>query len=186
MSPAPGWPWSPAACAPSWPAERTALNFAQHLSGIATLTRRYVDLIAGLPCQLLDTRKTTPGWRMLEKYAVRCGGGVNHRMGLGDGILIKDNHLASLGDPGQRQRRGRPPRPAKHASRCPIEVEVDTLDSWSMALASVPTSSCWTTCRWPASRDAVRRRNAVNPRILLEASGGVNLGTATRHRRDRR
>src|SRR5579871_921382 len=75
--------------------ERTALNFLQHLSGIATLTRRYVDAVAELRGQILDTRKTTPGWRMLEKYAVRQGGGHNHRMGLYDGILIKDNHLRS-------------------------------------------------------------------------------------------
>src|SRR5205807_10202196 len=78
-------------------AERSALNFLQHLSGIATLTRRFVDAIAGLPCQILDTRKTTPGWRLMEKYAVRCGGGHNHRLGLYDGILVKDNHLASWG-----------------------------------------------------------------------------------------
>jgi nicotinate-nucleotide pyrophosphorylase (carboxylating) len=77
-------------------AERIALNFLQHLSGIATLTRQYVDAVAGLACQILDTRKTTPGWRLLEKYAVRCGGGHNHRMGLYDGILIKDNHFTAL------------------------------------------------------------------------------------------
>jgi len=76
--------------------ERTALNFLQHLSGIATLTRRYVDAVAGLPVKVLDTRKTLPGWRLLEKYAVRQGGGHNHRLGLHDGILIKDNHLAAL------------------------------------------------------------------------------------------
>src|SRR5262249_38840843 len=78
-------------------AERLALNMLQHLSGIATLTRRYVDAVAGLPCKILDTRKTLPGWRLLERYAVRCGGGHNHRYGLHDGILIKDNHLAFLG-----------------------------------------------------------------------------------------
>lgn len=77
-------------------AERTALNFVQRLSGIATLTRRYVDAVAGLPVQVLDTRKTLPGWRLLEKYAVRQGGGRNHRLGLHDGVLIKDNHLAAL------------------------------------------------------------------------------------------
>src|SRR5438128_8640485 len=76
--------------------ERMALNFLQHLSGIATLTRRYVDAVAGLPVRILDTRKTTPGWRLLEKYAVRQGGGHNHRLGLYDGVLIKDNHLAAL------------------------------------------------------------------------------------------
>src|SRR5262245_1507012 len=80
--------------------ERTSLNFLQRLSGIASLTRRYVDLVADLPCRILDTRKTTPGWRLLEKYAVRCGGGHNHRLGLHDGILIKDNHLAALSQQG--------------------------------------------------------------------------------------
>src|SRR5262249_26613982 len=75
--------------------ERSALNFLTHLSGIATLTRKYVDAIAGLPCKILDTRKTLPGWRLLEKYAVRQGGGDNHRLGLFDGILIKDNHLTA-------------------------------------------------------------------------------------------
>src|SRR5262245_6663813 len=77
-------------------AERTALNFLQHLSGVATLTRQYVDAVAGLRVKILDTRKTLPGWRLLEKYAVRCGGGHNHRMGLHDGILVKDNHIAAL------------------------------------------------------------------------------------------
>ena len=74
--------------------ERTALNFLQHLSGIASLTARYVAAVDGTPAAILDTRKTTPGWRFLEKYAVRCGGGLNHRLGLDDGVLIKDNHLA--------------------------------------------------------------------------------------------
>src|SRR5437773_678351 len=77
-------------------AERTLLNFLQRLSGVASLTRRYVDLVADLPVRILDTRKTTPGWRLLEKYAVRCGGGHNHRMGLYDGVMLKDNHLAAL------------------------------------------------------------------------------------------
>src|SRR5260370_36836095 len=77
-------------------AERTVLNFLQRLSGVASLTRRYVDLVADLPVRILDTRKTTPGWRLLEKYAVRCGGGHNHRLGLYDGVMLKDNHLAAL------------------------------------------------------------------------------------------
>src|SRR5207248_3678414 len=77
-------------------AERTALNFLQRLSGVATLTRHYVDAVAGLAVRILDTRKTTPGWRLLEKYAVRCGGGHNHRMGLYDAVMLKDNHLAAL------------------------------------------------------------------------------------------
>src|SRR5262249_48239328 len=85
-------------------AERTALNFLQHLSGVASTTRRYVDALDGLACRVLDTRKTCPGWRLLEKYAVRQGGGHNHRVGLFDAVLIKDNHLAALAQtagPGQ-------------------------------------------------------------------------------------
>ena len=81
-------------------AERTSLNFIQRLSGIASLTRKYVDAVQGTGCQVLDTRKTTPGWRILEKYAVRCGGGTNHRMGLHDAVMIKDNHLAGLREHG--------------------------------------------------------------------------------------
>src|SRR4029453_9470353 len=87
-------------------AERTALNFLQHLSGVATLTRRYADAAAGPRPRILDTRKTLPGWRLLDKYAVRCGGGHNHRLGLHDGILIKDNHLAALGKTRSEKRRG--------------------------------------------------------------------------------
>src|SRR5262249_24390345 len=87
--------------ATSLSAERTILNFLQRLSGVASLTRRYVDLVADLPVRILDTRKTTPGWRLLEKYAVRCGGGHNHRLGLHDGVMLKDNHLASLARSGQ-------------------------------------------------------------------------------------
>src|SRR5262245_2788225 len=120
-------------------AERTALNFLQHLSGIATLTRRYVDAVAGLNCRILDTRKTLPGWRLLEKYAVRCGGGHNHRMGLFDGILIKDNHLGALrlADCGLRMadliRRAREAAPG-----LPVEIEVDSLDLFDKVLVCGP------------------------------------------------
>src|SRR5262249_53985651 len=107
-------------------AERTALNCLQYLSGVATLTRRYVDAVAGLSCQILDARKTLPGWRLLAKYAVRCGGGQNHRMGLFDGILIKDNHLAALAS------EANPIAAAVTAARqqfpaLPVEIEVDNL-----------------------------------------------------------
>jgi nicotinate-nucleotide pyrophosphorylase (carboxylating) len=154
--------------------ERTALNFLQHLSGIATLTRRYVDAIAGLPCKVLDTRKTTPGWRLLEKYAVRCGHGHNHRLGLFDGVLIKDNHLAarkaSLPDVLRDARANAKPG-------IPLEVEVDTLEQLDQALPCGPDIVLLDNMTPAVLREAVRRRNAVAPQVLLEASGGVNLDT---------
>lgn len=156
-------------------AERTALNFLQHLSGVATLTRRYVDAVAGLPVQILDTRKTLPGWRLLQKYAVRCGGGINHRLGLYDGILIKDNHLAA---------RGGDIRGAIVAARAypgnaglPIEVEVDALDQLEDALAARADIVLLDNMSLDQLRRAVARRNAVAPGVLLEASGGVTLAT---------
>jgi nicotinate-nucleotide pyrophosphorylase (carboxylating) len=157
--------------------ERTALNFLQRLSGVATLTRRFVDAVAGLKCQLLDTRKTTPGWRLLEKYAVRMGGGVNHRMGLHDGVLIKDNHLAALGSrpdavaEAVRLARGR------YGSSLPLEIEVDTLEQLDVALAARPDMVLLDNMNLEQLREAVRRRDATAAGVLLEASGGVNLGT---------
>src|SRR5262249_42250728 len=120
-------------------AERTALNFLQRLSGVATQTRRFVDAVAG-PCQILDTRKTTPGWRLLEKYAVRCGGGHNHRLGLYDGILIKDNHLAALpiADSGMRIKEAVGRARAFRSPPLPIEIEVDNLQQLDAALAERP------------------------------------------------
>ncbi len=158
-------------------AERTALNFVGRLGGVATATRRYVEAVAGLPCKVLDTRKTTPGWRVLEKYAVRCGGGENHRMGLDTGVLIKDNHLAALG--------GGPPavsdavRKARAANGpdVPVEVEVDTLDQLDAALAEKPDVVLLDNMTPDTLREAVRRRNAAAPGVKLEASGGVMLTT---------
>jgi nicotinate-nucleotide pyrophosphorylase (carboxylating) len=158
-------------------AERVSLNFVQRLSGIATQTHRYVAAVGGLPCRVLDTRKTTPGWRLLEKYAVRQGGGQNHRYGLYDGVLIKDNHLAALG-----------PRPdvvaeairlarAKYEPSVPVEVEVDTLEQLDIALAAGPDVVLLDNMSTEKLREAVRRRNAVAPKVLLEASGGVTLAT---------
>src|SRR5205807_8965059 len=115
-------------------AERTALHFLQRLSGVASLTRKFVDAVAGLTAKILDTRKTTPGWRLLEKYAVRMGGGANHRIGLYDGILIKDNHLAGLG--GDVQLAVTMARSAPGNDWLPVEVEVDTLDQLEAALAA--------------------------------------------------
>ncbi len=158
-------------------AERTALNFVQRLSGVATLTRRYVDAVAGLPCQILDTRKTTPGWRLLEKYAVRQGGGHNHRMGLHDGILIKDNHLAALrghADPIPEAIRCARQR---HDKAIPVEIEVDMLEQLDVALPVRPDIVLLDNMSLADLREAVRRRNAVAPSVQLEASGGVTLDT---------
>jgi nicotinate-nucleotide pyrophosphorylase (carboxylating) len=158
-------------------AERTALNFLQRLSGIATLTRQYVDAVAGLTCRILDTRKTTPGWRLLEKYAVRCGGGNNHRMGLYDAILIKDNHLAALGSgPAgiaqaiQAARSGATPA-------VPLEVEVDDQKQHGVALSGRPNQILLDNMSVENLREAVRLRKELAPEVLLEASGGVHLET---------
>jgi nicotinate-nucleotide pyrophosphorylase (carboxylating) len=157
--------------------ERTALNFLQRLSGVATLTRQFVDAVAGLSCQVLDTRKTTPGWRLLEKYAVRMGGGHNHRLGLYDGILIKDNHLAGLGEQpdaivtavrAARQRFG---------TSVPLEIEVDTLQQLDVALTCQPDIILLDNMQPDQLRESVRRRNHTAPGVLLEASGGVTLDT---------
>ncbi len=156
-------------------AERTALNFVQYLSGIATRTRQYVQAIAGLPCQILDTRKTVPGWRLLAKYAVRSGGGHNHRMGLWDAVLIKDNHLAALGSPRAISRAVQAAR--RHAAGVTVEVEVDTLDQLDEALACRPDIILLDNMPAELLSEAVRRRNATAPGVWLEASGGVNLTT---------
>jgi nicotinate-nucleotide pyrophosphorylase (carboxylating) len=157
--------------------ERTALNFLQRLSGIATLTARFVAAVAGTRAVILDTRKTTPGWRALEKYAVRCGGGRNHRSGLFDAVLIKDNHLAWLSreaDPiGHALDAAR--RKATHAAF--IEIEVGSLDQLDRALSRGPDIILIDNLGPDALAEAVRRRDAVAPDILLEASGGVRLET---------
>jgi len=159
-------------------AERTALNFLQRLCGVATLTRKYVDAVAGLPLALLDTRKTTPGWRLLEKYAVRMGGGTNHRVGLYDGVLIKDNHLAGMPDPRTAVTDAIAAARSHPASRhLPIEVEVDTLEQLDEALAARPAIVLLDNMTNEQLRAAVARRNDVAPGVRLEASGGVSLAT---------
>ncbi|MBX9623602.1 MAG: carboxylating nicotinate-nucleotide diphosphorylase [Gemmataceae bacterium] len=156
-------------------AERTALNFLQRLSGVASLTRKYVDAAAGTPARVLDTRKTTPGWRLLEKYAVRMGGGTNHRLGLYDGVLIKDNHLAGMG--GDVRQAVETARSAAGNEGLPVEVEVDTLEQLEEALAARADIVLLDNMTSEQMRAAVRRRDAVSPVTLLEASGGVNLST---------
>lgn len=155
-------------------AERTALNFLQRLSGVATLTARYVAAVAGTRAQILDTRKTTPGWRRFEKYAVACGGGRNHRLGLHDLVLLKDNHLAAL--TGQR------PDPVAAAVRrarracpgLPIEVEADTLTQVRQAVAAGADLILLDNMSPARLREAVA---LVRGRAGTEASGGVNLET---------
>jgi nicotinate-nucleotide pyrophosphorylase (carboxylating) len=160
--------------------ERTALNFLQRLSGIATLTARYVALVDGTRAAIYDTRKTTPGWRLLEKYAVRCGGGLNHRLGLYDAVLIKDNHLACIRDcawPGAADPFATAIALARKASPAGtlIEIEVDSIDEYKLALAGAPDIILVDNLGPELVAEAVRLRDAVAPGILLEASGGVNL-----------
>ncbi len=157
--------------------ERTALNFMQRLSGIASLTAEHMKLIADLPCKLLDTRKTTPGWRLLEKYAVRQGGGHNHRMGLCDGVLIKDNHLAALGRTPDVVARAVALARAKHGQKVPLEIEVDTLEQLDVALVAAPDIILLDNMPPSVLREAVARRDAIARNVLLEASGGVTFAS---------
>lgn len=149
-------------------AERSALNTVQHLSGIATLTRTYVDAIAGTGAILLDTRKTLPGLRVLEKYATRMGGATNHRMGLWDAAMIKDNHVAVAGSVGEAVRR------AVAAGIASIIVEVDRIDQIAPALAAGATHLLLDNMGPPVLREAVA---LVAGRVPTEASGGVRLDT---------
>jgi nicotinate-nucleotide pyrophosphorylase (carboxylating) len=151
-------------------AERTGLNLLGRLSGIATLTRAYVRLVEGTGATIVDTRKTTPGLRALEKYAVRCGGGVNHRFGLDDAILIKDNHVAACGGVGEAVRRAR-----AHAGHLvKVEVEVDGLDQLEEALKHGPDVVMLDNFSLDDLKTAAR---LAKGRAVLEASGGVNLTT---------
>jgi nicotinate-nucleotide pyrophosphorylase (carboxylating) len=157
--------------------ERTALNFLQRLSGVATATALYVKAAANPRCKVLDTRKTTPGWRLLEKYAVRCGGGHNHRMGLGDGVLIKDNHLAAVGGGTEAVAEAVRLARQKYGAAYPLEIEVDDLIQLDAALAARPDIVLLDNMKPDQLREAVRRRNATAPSTQLEASGGVTLST---------
>jgi nicotinate-nucleotide pyrophosphorylase (carboxylating) len=150
--------------------ERTALNFLQRLCGIATLTRRYCEAVRGTRAQIVDTRKTTPGWRTLEKYAVRCGGGTNHRLGLYDGILIKDNHIRAVGGVGDAVKRAR-----EHGSRhLRIRVEVESLDEARAALEA-GADSLLIDNQPPEVIRAIAQLCAGRART--EASGGIKLDT---------
>ncbi|MGL4424421.1 MAG: carboxylating nicotinate-nucleotide diphosphorylase, partial [Gemmataceae bacterium] len=158
-------------------AERTALNFLQRLSGVATLTRQYVDAIRGTRAVVLDTRKTTPGWRLLEKYAVRMGGGTNHRIGLYDAILIKDNHIAGVGGIVAAVERA---RAYPGNAGLPVEVEVDSLDQLRAVLPLRPEIVLLDNMAPEVMEEAVRLRDQLSLKTQLEASGGIHLTTIRR------
>jgi nicotinate-nucleotide pyrophosphorylase (carboxylating) len=155
-------------------AERVALNFVQRLSGVATLTAQFVAAVKGTDAKILDTRKTTPGWRRFEKYAVTCGGGHNHRLGLHDMILIKDNHLAAL----RHELPNAIAMAVQRARACypklKVEVEADTLEQVEQAAAAGADFILLDNMNLDQLRAAVRQ---VHGRAQTEASGGVNLGT---------
>jgi nicotinate-nucleotide pyrophosphorylase (carboxylating) len=153
--------------------ERVALNLAMHLSGIATLTRKYADQIADLPAQLVDTRKTTPGLRLLEKYATHLGGAINHRMGLDDAVMIKDNHIAAAGSIGVAITciRHQIPYPLT------IEVETETLDQVEEALAHKADIIMLDNMSLDLMRQAVKMIRSSDSRVKIEASGNITLET---------
>jgi nicotinate-nucleotide pyrophosphorylase (carboxylating) len=150
--------------------ERTALNFLQLLSATATVTRRFVDAVAGTGCTILDTRKTIPGLRSAQKYAVLCGGGHNHRMGLYDRVLIKENHVAAAGSLTGAIRAAR-----SHAPGMTVEVEVESLTELEEALAAAPDIVMLDDFGHAELRAAVALNRARGRRVLLEASGSVSL-----------
>ncbi len=167
-------------------AERTLLNLLGRMSGVATATRRLVDAVAGTGCRVYDTRKTVPGWRLLDKYAVRLGGGWNHRTGLYDAMLIKDNHLAAVAaealTPAAAVHRARafvaktfpPPR----AAAMVVEVEIDAISQLEPVLEAGPDVVLLDNMRPEELAACVAVRNARAPRVVLEASGGIRVETA--------
>lgn len=167
--------------------ERIVLNILGRLSGIASLTKKYVEAVKGTSARIYDTRKTILGWRRLEKYAVRCGGGMNHRTGLYDAILIKDNHLA-FGAGTEESPRFSPAEAVtyakeflnRHFDDVPIvEIEVDTLEQLKEILPTEPDIVLLDNMTPAQLTDAVRMRNILNPKVELEASGGITLQTVS-------
>ncbi|GAA5159690.1 carboxylating nicotinate-nucleotide diphosphorylase [Amycolatopsis dongchuanensis] len=154
-------------------AERTALNLLCHLSGIATATAAWVSEVDGTGCRVRDSRKTLPGLRLLQKYAVRCGGGVNHRMGLGDAVLIKDNHVVAAGSVTAALAAAR-----AHAADLPCEVEVDTLEQLDEALRAGADEVLLDNFTPEDCARGVRLRDELSPETRLEASGGLKLHNA--------
>jgi nicotinate-nucleotide pyrophosphorylase (carboxylating) len=154
-------------------AERTALNLLCHLSGIATATAAWVDAVAGTGTAIRDSRKTLPGMRLVQKYAVRQGGGVNHRLGLGDSVLIKDNHVVAAGSVAAALAAVR-----ERAPELPCEVEVDTLDELDAVLALAAEEVLLDNFTPRQCAEAVRRRDELGAKTRLEASGGLTLDVA--------
>ncbi|MGB3735020.1 MAG: carboxylating nicotinate-nucleotide diphosphorylase [Ilumatobacter sp.] len=154
-------------------AERTALNLLCHLSGVASITRRWADALDGTSATVRDTRKTMPGMRALQKYAVRCGGGANHRMGLSDMALVKDNHVAAAGGVAAAFARVR-----ELEASIPVEIEVDDLDGLREAITAGADEVLVDNFTLDLMRDAVSIRDEMNPAVRLEASGGLTLDTA--------
>lgn len=154
-------------------AERTALNLVCHLSGVATATAAFVSEVDGTGCVVRDSRKTLPGLRLLQKYAVRCGGGANYRMGLGDAVLIKDNHVVAAGSVTAALAAAR-----EHAPELACEVEVDTMDQLGEALAAGADEVLLDNFSPEQCAAAVRRRDTESPKTRLEASGGLKLENA--------
>lgn len=152
--------------------ERTALNFLQTLSGTATAARRFVDAVAGTGCRILDTRKTIPGLRVAQKYATRCGGALNHRMGLYDMVLIKENHIAAAGSIAAAIDAARRSSPGVR-----VEVEVESLAEFDIALAAGPDVIMLDELTREDMRAAVARNRAAGARAKLEASGSISLDT---------
>ncbi|MCX7413313.1 MAG: carboxylating nicotinate-nucleotide diphosphorylase [Planctomycetia bacterium] len=166
-------------------AERVVLNLLGRMSGVATATRQLVDAVAGTPCRIYDTRKTVPGWRLLDKLAVRLGGGWNHRMGLYDAILIKDNHLAAAAEsdlgPAAAVLRARQfvaaTFPPQRAADVVVEIEVDSLEQLKAALPAGPDVVLLDNMPPDEIARAVGLRNGLAPEVVLEASGGVRPET---------
>ena len=158
-------------------AERVALNFVQRLSGTATLTARFVEAVAGTSTRIVDTRKTTPGLRVLEKYAVRCGGGHNHRFHLGDAVLLKDNHREALAAAGATMAEAVREARRMLGPAVTIEIEVDTPAELEHALAAEPDAILLDNMGPTELGVCVARIRAIPRRITIEASGGVNLDT---------
>jgi nicotinate-nucleotide pyrophosphorylase (carboxylating) len=152
--------------------ERTALNFLQTLSATATAASRYVEAVAGTPCRILDTRKTLPGLRLAQKYAARCGGAQNHRLGLYDMVLIKENHIIAAGSIGTAVATARRTSPG-----VPVEVEVESLDEFDQALAAGADIILLDELTLDDIRIAVERNRASGARAKLEASGSITLAT---------
>lgn len=159
-------------------AERTALNLLCHLSGIATVTAAWVRAVAGTGCAIRDSRKTMPGLRLLAKYAVRCGGGVNHRLGLGDAVLIKDNHVAAAGSVTAAIAAAR-----RNVPHLPYQVEVTTLAELGEALAAGATEVLLDNMTVGQCAEAVRRVRAAGTATKLEASGGLTIDVANAYAR---